>query len=72
MSKRRLAKLYIDQHGERVWARTIKELCAYVGRSRGSPACLLTTPVTGHSFHVGYVVGQRWFNEFTPTRELLK
>ena len=73
MSKRRLAKLYIDQHGLHVWARTLYELCAQVSYSRGSCRRMFCDDaVTKQSHHVGYVVGKHWFNEFTPTRQLLK
>ncbi len=68
MTQRKLNKLYIDQYGQPVWARTLKELRVkagggHVGKMYHDDA------VTKESFHVGYVVGKRWFNEYTPTRK---
>lgn len=66
MKKRRLNKLYMDQHGQIVWARTVKELQQSCRGKVSKMYC--DDAVTKQSFHVGYVVGKRWFSEFTPTR----
>lgn len=66
MATQRPAKLYIDQNGERVWARTVRELQQYV---HGRVSKMYVDGKDGRTYHVGYVVGQRWFSEFTPTRK---
>ena len=56
--------LWVDQYGERIYARSIKELREkaggghvskmYVDQKNGPPVCL------------GRVVGRRWFTAFVP------
>lgn len=62
---KRPAKLYIDQYGQPVWARTVRELQA---KARGRLSKMYVDGNDGRTYHVGYVVGPRWFNQFTPTR----
>ena len=67
MKKKRFQKMYIDQEGEVVWARTLKELRVKAGGGRISKA--YNDGTDGKTYHTGYVVGCRWFDEFTPTRK---
>jgi hypothetical protein len=56
--------LFIDQYGEPVWARTVKELRAKAGDGRVSK--MYTDKKDGRTVHSGYVVGRRWFSRFAP------
>jgi len=58
--------LYIDQYGDKFWARTIKELCEKMGVSKASK---MYDDFDGKSYQVGYVIGDHWLLEFTPMRK---
>lgn len=55
--------LYIDQYGQKLWAKTVKELRQKVGGGRVSK---MYHDRDGKTIHCGYVVGQRWFSAFVP------
>jgi hypothetical protein len=59
---------YIDQHGHHIYARTVKELRAKCGVGHVSKM-YVDDALTHKSYHVGYVVGQRWFSAFIPYRK---
>jgi len=59
-------KLYIDQYGDKFWARTVKELCEKIGVPK---ARKMYDDFDGRSYQVGYVIGEYWLLEFTPTRK---
>lgn len=56
--------LYIDQYGNKVFARTRKELVSESGGGRISK--MYCDKKDGRIVHVGYVVGNRWFSMFQP------
>jgi hypothetical protein len=56
--------LFIDQYGEPIWARTVKELRAEAGGGRVGK--MYTDKKDGRTVHSGYVVGRRWFSRFAP------
>lgn len=56
--------LYIDQYGQPVWARTVKELREKCGGGRVFK--LYRDKEDGRSVHVGYGVGSRWFDAYWP------
>lgn len=58
--------LYVDQYGQQVFARTVKELRASVGGGRVFKVYVNTTK--GETLHVGYGVGRRWFTAYQPIR----
>ena len=66
--KTKLNKLWIDQHGQRIWARTAKELREKAGGGKISK--MYADGKEGGVFHTGYVIGRRWFNGYTPMREV--
>lgn len=71
MTKRmtdRPALLYIDQYGQKVWARTVRELKDKAGPGRVFKIyCdMVRGPNAGKSCHTGYGVGHRWFTAFIP------
>ena len=56
--------MFIDQYGETIWCRTVKEL-----RERASGGKVSKQYVDkndGRTVHNGYVVGSRWFTAFKP------
>ena len=56
--------LFIDQHGQPIWARTVKELRVRAGGGRVGK--MYRDKKDGTVAHVGYVVGRRWFSQFLP------
>ncbi len=57
-------RLFIDQFGQPIWARTVKELREKVGAGRVFK--VYCDKKEGPPMHVGYGVGSRWFNEYAP------
>jgi hypothetical protein len=75
MMRSRQNYLFLDQYGEHEWAHTVKELrekCGggHISKMYNERPCLnadgTTSSVRKETFHVGYVVGQRWFTQFAP------
>lgn len=56
--------LYIDQYGEPIWAKTVKELRAKAGGGRVS--IMYCELKDGRTVRRGYVVGRRWFSAYIP------
>ena len=59
--------LYIDQYGNRLWARTIKELRDLCGGGRVFK--IYVDKTDGKTVHCGYGVGHRWFTAFSPVEK---
>ena len=56
--------LYIDQFGQPIWARTVRELREKAGGGRVSTMyCDIKDRGTKR---VGYVIGSRWFSRYQP------
>ncbi len=64
--------LFIDQYGQREWARTVKELRAKCGGGKVSKMYVdkIAGPNAGKSVHCGYIVGARWFTRYAPVEFL--
>ena len=58
--------LYLDQYGNKWFARTVKELRGRIGGGRVSK--MYRDTKDGRPVHVGYVVGQHWCEAFQPVR----
>ena len=58
------AILYIDQYGNKIWAKTVKALRQQVGGGCCRVSKIYQSDTKGNDFHVGYVVGDRWFHGF--------
>ena len=56
--------IFVDQHGDLVWARTVKELREKVDGGRVGK--MYVDKKDGRTVHCGYVVGRRWFSRFAP------
>ena len=61
--KRKQPSLFLDQYGFHVFAHTVKELRERCGGGRVQKIYADTESGT---VHIGYCVGNRWFNEFAP------
>ena len=59
--------LWIDQYGQREWARTVKELREKCGGGR--VAKMYCDMKDGRTVQTGYVIGRRWFNRFAPVEK---
>lgn len=57
------SRLFIDQYGSKIWARSVKDLREQAG---GRVSKMYRDLPDGSFVHVGYVVGQRWFSEYAP------
>jgi len=68
--KKEIYRLFIDQYGEKIFARTVKELCKKAGRTKAK-RMYIDTEKNG-TLHIGYVVGRRWFTEYMPVRRKIK
>jgi len=55
--------LYIDQWGERYFARSVKELQQHFGGRVGK---MYVDLKDGGSRHIGYVVGRHWCTAYQP------
>ncbi len=58
--------LYVDQYGSHVFARTVRELCEKTGYAPGSARRMYCDNKDGKTFHIGYVVGNSWWQAYTP------
>lgn len=56
--------LYIDQYGQKYYAKTIKELKQKLGYSRASK---LYHDLNGKTYHQGYVLGPYWLTRYDVT-----
>lgn len=62
--------LYIDQYGNRFYARTLKELRQQIP---GRCSRMFVDSKDGKKvFHVGYVIGQHWLTMFVPYSKEVK
>lgn len=58
-----LATLYVDQHGFKIYARSVKELKEKAGPGRINK---MYQDRRGGVFHAGYCIGGRWFEAYAP------
>ena len=56
--------LYIDQHGDRWYAKSVRELHRRLGGAR--PSKMYVDKKDGGTVHIGYVIGTHWCNAFVP------
>lgn len=58
-------KLFVDQYGMLVYARTIKELRSKVEMG-GCRVSKMFIDRNGEILHIGYVIGSHWFSAYLP------
>jgi hypothetical protein len=56
-------RLFIDQYGNRIYAKTVRELREKRGGGRVGKMYVDRGDKT---LHIGYVVGNQWFTEYAP------
>ena len=56
--------LYMDQWGNKFWAKTVKSLRDKVGGGRISK--MYVDKKDGSVVHCGYVIGQHWLTAYRP------
>lgn len=64
----RKEKLYVDQYGNKFFARTVKELKEKVGSGKVSKMHQTTGK---KNYHVGYVVGGHWLKCYESVEVLV-
>jgi hypothetical protein len=57
----RTAKLYLDQYGNRFYARTLKQLKAQIS---GRVSIMYRDQMDGLTVRAGYVIGQHWLTAY--------
>ncbi len=55
--------LYLDQWGNKFWARTVKELREQIPGRVGK---MHVDKKDGSIVHVGYVIGEHWLTAYAP------
>ena len=55
--------LYLDQYGNKWFARTVKDLREQIG---GAVSKMYVDKKKGPPVHIGYVVGQHWCTAYAP------
>ena len=58
--------LYLDQYGNRFWAKTVKELREQIGMGGSRVSKMYRDKKNGGVVHVGYVVGSHWLTAYQP------
>lgn len=58
--------LYIDQWGQKFWARTVKELRSNIGTGGSRVSKMYVDKKSGGTVHIGYVVGRHWLTAYQP------
>ena len=58
------ATLYLDQFGNKWFARTVRELRTQIGGGRVSK--MYRDKADGRAVHVGYVIGKHWCAGYLP------
>lgn len=56
--------LYLDQHGNRFWANTVRQLRKQIGMGGSAVRKMYRDKKDGTSVHIGYVIGQHWLTAF--------
>lgn len=56
--------LWLDQYGQPIWAKTLKELREKAGG--GAMHKQYVDKLDGTTVHNGYIVGSRWFTAYAP------
>lgn len=58
--------LFINQYGDKIWARSLKELRTLA--NGGKVAKQYCDDKQGKTWHTGYIIGEQWFTAYLPLR----
>lgn len=61
--------LWIDQYGQKYWAKTVKELRTQIGMGGSRVDKMYNDMKDGTTYHTGYVIGQHWLTCYYPLRK---
>ena len=61
--------LYLDQYGNKFFAKTVKELKSQLGKTKASR--MFVDSKDGKTYHIGYVIGQHWLTAYEPIRKAI-
>lgn len=65
-------RLFLDQYGNRFFARTVAELRKQIGMGGSRVSRMYCDRKDGTTVAVGYVVGQHWCAEYAPVETQLR
>ena len=65
---KRISKLYIDQWGNRFWAKSVKELRKQIQGGGCRVSKMYCDFKDGTTAHTGYVIGHHWLSCYIPMR----
>lgn len=57
--------LYVDQWGNKFFARTVRELWKQIP---GRCYRMNVDGMDGRTYHIGYIIGQHWLEAYQPVR----
>lgn len=63
-------RLFIDQYGNRFFARTVKELRKQIGMGGSKVEKMYVDRKDGSTIHTGYVIGGHWLSMYAPVYKL--
>lgn len=61
-------KLYVDQYGNKFYARTVKELRKQIANGGSRVSCMYRNR-GNQVFKIGYVIGDHWLAAYKPLEE---
>lgn len=61
-------KLYLDQYGNRFYAKTRKELQQQIANGHSRVSIMYCDLKDGSTVKTGYVIGEHWLTAFIPER----
>jgi hypothetical protein len=64
-------KLFLDQYGNRFYARTLKELRIQIGGGGSRVSTMYVDRPNGDVVCTGYVIGEHWLTAFVPCERVV-
>lgn len=64
-----MRKLFIDQWGNKFFARTLKELRAQIGGGGSRVSIMYRDKKDGRTVKCGYVIGGHWLSAYAPVEQ---
>jgi hypothetical protein len=61
-----MTKLYVDQYGNRFYAKTVRELRSQIGMGGSRVSPMYIDKSDGTTVKIGYVIGGHWLQAFQP------
>lgn len=58
--------LYVDQYGNKFYARTVKELRGKIQGGGSRVSRMYNDKADGTTVHTGYVIGPHWLTAYVP------